>query len=168
MVFSSFTFLIFFLPLVLISYFLCKNRVYRNTVLLIFSLFFYAWGEPKNIVLLLAASLAAYLGGLLMERFRDRPGLRKAVFIVTVCLLTANLFVFKYLNFTPFPSASASTPSRPCPMSSTCTGERSACRKIISISPSMSPFSPSSSPDPSSAMRPWKRRSGTGTKPWRM
>lgn len=57
MVFSTLTFLYVFLPLVLILYFLSKNRTYRNVVLLIFSLLFYAWGEPKYIFLMLAASL---------------------------------------------------------------------------------------------------------------
>ena len=102
MVFSTLTFLYVFLPLVLILYFLSKNRTYRNVVLLIFSLLFYAWGEPKYIFLMLAASLVAYIGGLLIHKLDEAKTqtARKAVFIVTVCLLTANLFVFKYLNFT--------------------------------------------------------------------
>lgn len=102
MVFSTLTFLYVFLPLVLILYFLSKNRTYRNVVLLIFSLLFYAWGEPKYIFLMLAASLVAYIGGLRIHKLDEAKTqtARKAVFIVTVCLLTANLFVFKYLNFT--------------------------------------------------------------------
>lgn len=101
MVFSSLTFLYFFLPPVIISYFLCKNRVYRNTVLLIFSLLFYSWGEPKLLCMMLGASFVAYVGGLLIEKFENegKKGLKKTAFIVTVCLLAGNLFVFKYLNF---------------------------------------------------------------------
>ncbi len=99
MLFSSLTFVYWFLPAVLISYFIWNNRVYRNTVLLIFSLVFYAWGEPKYVFLMLAASLVAYVGGLLMHYYDNRPKARKTVFIITVSLLTANLFVFKYLNF---------------------------------------------------------------------
>lgn len=101
MVFSTMTFLFFFLPLLLITYFLIPNRVYKNGVLLVFSLLFYGWGEPKYILLMLAASLVAYVGGLLICRFegQQKPRARKAAFIVTVCLLVANLFVFKYLNF---------------------------------------------------------------------
>ena len=99
MVFSSLSFLYLFFPLCAVLYYVCKNRTYRNTVLLLCSLGFYAWGEPKNIVLLLLASLVAYLCGLLMEHWKERPGRRKAAFITGVVLLTGNLFVFKYLNF---------------------------------------------------------------------
>ena len=95
MVFSSTTFVFAFLPLVVLAYYLCKNRVYRNTVLLLFSLVFYSWGEPRFLLLMLAATLAAYLGGLLMERCRRR----RLILTVTVLVLVGNLFVFKYLNF---------------------------------------------------------------------
>ena len=47
MLFSSLTFLFGFLPILLILYFIIKNRKYKNVVLLIFSLLFYAWGEPR-------------------------------------------------------------------------------------------------------------------------
>ena len=47
MVFSSLTFLYLFLPLAVLPYFLVKNRTWRNGLLLVLSLFFYAWGEPK-------------------------------------------------------------------------------------------------------------------------
>ncbi len=101
MVFSSLTFLYFFLPPVILLYFLSKNRAYRNTVLLIFSLIFYSWGEPKLLLMMLMASLTAYIAGLLMQRFEDegRQRAKKAVFITSVCILSGNLFVFKYLNF---------------------------------------------------------------------
>ncbi len=102
MVFSSLSFLYLFLPITILLYFICKNRTYRNTVLLIASILFYAWGEPKFVILMLLASFVAYIGGLLIHRL-DRPGsmgLRKAVFIITCILLVSNLFIFKYLNFT--------------------------------------------------------------------
>ena len=63
MVFSALSFLFAFLPLVFGLYYLSRNRVWRNGVLLVFSLLFYSWGEPKLIVLMLAASTIAYLGG---------------------------------------------------------------------------------------------------------
>ena len=97
MVFSTFTFLYFFLPLVLIFYFMIPNRVWKNGVLLAFSLVFYGWGEPRFLLLMLAASLVAYLGGLLIHRWQG--GLKKTALIATVTLLVGNLFVFKYLNF---------------------------------------------------------------------
>lgn len=95
MVFSSAAFLFAFLPLCVISYFLSKNRVYRNTVLLIASLFFYSWGEPRFLLLMIAATLAAYLGGLWIDRGRHS----KIALIITVVILVGNLFIFKYLNF---------------------------------------------------------------------
>ena len=102
MVFSDLDFLYFFLPLAVILYFICKNLIWRNSVLLVFSLIFYAWGEPKRIFLMLAASLVAYIGGILIEKFRkdQKTTLRRAVFILTTVLLVLNLFIFKYLNFT--------------------------------------------------------------------
>lgn len=98
MVFSGMTFLYFFLPATFVLYFLCSNRVYRNTILLIASLVFYSWGEPKNIALMLLASFIAYISGLLMDKLKN--GARRAVLIVSVGLLVGNLFIFKYLNFT--------------------------------------------------------------------
>ena len=99
MVFSSLTFLYFFLPGVAILYFICKNRVYRNAILLVASVLFYAWGEPKFVVLMLAASFVAYIGGFLIERWRNRKSLCKAACIITSLLLLSNLLIFKYLNF---------------------------------------------------------------------
>ncbi len=101
MVFSSLSFLYLFFPLCALAYYAGKNRVWRNSVLLAFSLVFYAWGEPKNIALLLLASFAAYAGGLWMERLKERGCSRgrRAVFWAAVVLLAGNLFVFKYLNF---------------------------------------------------------------------
>lgn len=103
MVFSSSSFLFMFFPLCLAAYFLLKNRPYRNAVLLLFSLFFYAWGGGLGFLLLLVAAVAvAYLGGLLLVSLaaHGRPRLRRSVFVATVSLLLLNLFVFKYLNFT--------------------------------------------------------------------
>ena len=102
MVFSTLTFLFLFLPFVFILYYLIPNRTYKNFILLIFSLLFYSWGEPKYIILMLLSTLIAYLGGILIYRLEqtNHPVTRKFVFITTVVLLVANLFVFKYLNFT--------------------------------------------------------------------
>lgn len=101
MTFSSLTFLFFFLPAVLILYFLSRNRIWRNAILLVFSLLFYSWGEPKYVLLMLAAALVAYLGGLVMNRAENqaRPRLKKTALLISIVLLSGNLFVFKYLNF---------------------------------------------------------------------
>ena len=98
MVFSSLTFLFAFLPVTAALYFPIPNRTWRNGVLLVASLIFYAWGEPVYILLLLAAALEGYFGALIMERMRsDRA--RKRVLGVTIALLLGNLAVFKYLGF---------------------------------------------------------------------
>ena len=99
MVFSSLTFLYLFLPLAVLPYFLVKSRTWRNGLLLVLSLFFYAWGEPKYVVMMLAATVVAYAGGLAIETLRGRPKACKVAFVLTVCLVTANLLVFKYANF---------------------------------------------------------------------
>ena len=98
MVFSALSFLFAFLPLAFGLYYLSRNRVWRNGVLLVFSLLFYSWGEPKLIVLMLAASTIAYAGGWGICLLDGRTKARRAVFVLTVMLLTANLAVFKYCN----------------------------------------------------------------------
>lgn len=97
MVFSSLTFIYIFFPIVFILYFAVKNRTWRNAVLLTASLVFYSWGEPKLLVLMLLATLEAYLGGLAIARLKGTK--KRAVFWVTAILLIGNLFVFKYFNF---------------------------------------------------------------------
>lgn len=77
MVFSSLVFLYLFLPLVAVSYSVCRNRTYRNIVLLVFSLIFYGWGEPQYILLMILACLVAYVCGLLLEWAQDRPHTKK-------------------------------------------------------------------------------------------
>ena len=70
MVFSSITFLGFFLPVLLLLYFILPNRNYRNVVLLFSSLLFYAWGEPKFVLLMIASILFNYNMGLLIAESR--------------------------------------------------------------------------------------------------
>ena len=73
MVFSSLLFLFYFLPAVLAVYFIVPRRA-KNVVLLLFSLFFYAWGEPVYIFLMLFSICMDYLLGLWMERAKQAPG----------------------------------------------------------------------------------------------
>ena len=102
MVFSSLSFLYMFLPLVFAAYYIIKNRTWRNSVLLAASLVFYAWGEPKFVVMMLLSALVAYVGGCLMAKFRaeGREKAEKRAYVATVVFLVAALFVFKYFNFT--------------------------------------------------------------------
>ncbi len=98
MLFSSLTFLYAFLPLVLLLYYVLPDQRWRNTVLLVSSLLFYAWGDLRSVPLLLAATLAVWVCGLGMAGERP-PGLRHFCFIFSLLLLIGTLFLFKYLNF---------------------------------------------------------------------
>lgn len=68
--FSSISFLYYFLPITLILYFLAKNK-YRNIILLLASLFFYFYGEPKYTLLMLISAFSAYIHGMLIYKFRE-------------------------------------------------------------------------------------------------
>lgn len=97
MLFSSVTFLVFFLPATLILYFLFPNRVYRNCVLFFMSLLFYSWGEPKFVFLMLASITFNFFIGLYLG---NRYGKRKILVILSILANIAILFIFKYLGFT--------------------------------------------------------------------
>lgn len=93
MVFSSISFLFFFLTLLFLSYFLVPNK-YRNNVLLIFSLIFYYIGEKWYVFLLLLSCLVNYIIGLLIEQKR-----KKLYLIIGLVFNIGLLFYFKYTNF---------------------------------------------------------------------
>lgn len=97
MLFSSIPFLYYFLPLVLAVYFLTPAR-FRNAVLLLASLIFYAWGEPKYVLLMLASILSGYGFGLLQERYRGQKG-AKLVCWLSVAVSLSFLLYFKYADF---------------------------------------------------------------------
>ena len=100
MVFSSTTFLLAFLPLVAILYYICPRKL-RNALLLVFSLLFYGWGEPKYILIMLFSTVFDYCNGLAIGHFRakGREGGAKAVLIVSVVGNLAILGFFKYTDF---------------------------------------------------------------------
>lgn len=98
MLFSSIPFLYFFLPCILLVYCLVP-RFLKNTVLLLFSLFFYGWGEPRYLVWMLLAIGLGYLFGLLIERFRSRPTLAKLLLTLSVGSSLCMLGYFKYVDF---------------------------------------------------------------------
>lgn len=97
MLFSSIPFLYYFLPLVLAVYFLTPAR-FRNAVLLLASLIFYAWGEPKYVLLMLASILSGYGFGLLQERYRGQKG-AQLVCGLSVAVSLSFLLYFKYADF---------------------------------------------------------------------
>ena len=91
MIFSSMFFLLFFLPLVLGVYYVIHPKV-KNAVLLLFSLIFYAWGEPIYIFLMVFSILFNYICGLFVEK-------RKWVLVLSIIGNLAGLFFFKYTDF---------------------------------------------------------------------
>ncbi len=97
MLFSSIPFLYFFLPCVLLLYFAVPKRL-KNTVFMLVSLFFYAWGEPKYVVLMVATILLNYIAGLLVERFKGKV-LAKVFTAASVAICLASLGYFKYSDF---------------------------------------------------------------------
>ena len=97
MVFSSLTFLQCFLPLCLLAYFLVPQK-WRNGTLFLFSLLFYAWGEPVYVVLMLFSTALDYTCGQMVERHRGRRGAKIAL-LVSVCVNLGLLGVFKYSDF---------------------------------------------------------------------
>ena len=97
MLFSSIPFLFYFLPVVLIVYFLVPYSL-KNTVLLISSLFFYGWGESKYVFLMLLVIAAGYILGLFIGKYREQK-LGKLFLGLTVVIDIAVLGYFKYADF---------------------------------------------------------------------
>lgn len=102
MLFSSTTFIYLFLPVVLLFYYVVfrKSRLLQNIFLLIASLFFYAWGEPKFVLIMLASIFFNWLFGLWVSKSKDNKVRSRAIIAVDVVFNLAILFVFKYLTFT--------------------------------------------------------------------
>ena len=105
MVFSSIPFLFYFLPLVICLYYLAtliKKKVYANAVLLAASLFFYAWGEPKYVILMVASTVIGFVFSMLIEKAKSRQmhGIAKVYLALAVGINLASLGIFKYADFT--------------------------------------------------------------------
>lgn len=100
MVFSSVLFLFYFLPLVLIVYFITPNR-YRNSILFLFSLFFYGWGEPKYIWLMLFSTVVDYICGMKIHIYKLKDDMSKAkiYLLASVFINLGLLSFFKYADF---------------------------------------------------------------------
>lgn len=99
MVFSSTIFIFAFLPISLAGYYLLRKNSIRNIFLLMMSLIFYAWGEPRFVAALMASIVFNYFFAIMIDRYRVTVFAK----IMLVCTLICNLgmlFVFKYLDFT--------------------------------------------------------------------
>lgn len=97
MVFSSITFLFYFLPLVLFSYFLSPSKL-KNLTLLIFSLIFYTFGEPKYIFIMIFSTIVDYIHALIIDKYRNTLN-AKIAFISSIVINLSLLVFFKYSNF---------------------------------------------------------------------
>lgn len=98
MVFSSTIFLCVYLPLVLLGYYICPKEG-KNLFLLIVSLIFYAWGEPKYVFLMIFSILVNYVFGLLMDKHRENKKRLKLMLVISVIIDLGLLSVFKYTDF---------------------------------------------------------------------
>ncbi len=97
MLFSSITFLYYFLPLTLIIYFLVPRKA-KNLFLLTASLFFYAWGEPRYVVIMAISVIINYFLGIGIEHFRGKA-LSKVLLILSLVFSLGILGYFKYADF---------------------------------------------------------------------
>ena len=95
MLFSSITFLFYFLPILLIIYFIVPKK-FKNLVLFIFSLFFYFYGEPKYGFLLLLSCVINYIMGSLIDKHRKYG---KIFLIIALVYDIGGLLYFKYSSF---------------------------------------------------------------------
>ena len=98
MLFSSIPFLFYFLPCVFVLYFLVPMR-WKNTVLLLASLFFYAWGEPKFVVFMLASIVQGYVLARLVEKYRADRGRAKLFLTLSLVFSLGLLGYCKYADF---------------------------------------------------------------------
>lgn len=100
MVFSSITFLIYFLPVVILGYyFLGFSRRLQNFWLLIMSLVFYAWGEPVFVFILIGSICVNWIFGILIGIFDKNKPARKLALILDCIFNIGVLCIFKYTNF---------------------------------------------------------------------
>ena len=95
MVFSSITFLFYFLPIVLAIYYIVPNK-FKNIILLISSLLFYFYGEPKYIMIMVVSIIVTYIFGILMNKYEKY---RKHFLIFSITITLGILVYFKYIDF---------------------------------------------------------------------
>ena len=93
MLFTSISFLYYFLPITLILYFIVPKK-YKNVILLVSSLLFYFYGEPIYVFLMISEILIAYFGALLIDKYKD-----KTILIILLIIHISLLFIFKYTDF---------------------------------------------------------------------
>ena len=95
MLFTSISFLYYFLPALIIIYFITPKK-YKNIILLIASLLFYLYGEPKYVFLMIAEIIIAYIGAILIDKYKNQS---KNILITTLFIHIFLLIIFKYTDF---------------------------------------------------------------------
>lgn len=95
MLFTSISFLYYFLPALIIIYFITPKK-YKNIILLIASLLFYFYGEPKYVFLMILEIIIAYIGAILIDKYKNQS---KNILIITLFIHVFLLIIFKYTNF---------------------------------------------------------------------
>ncbi|MGN0621953.1 MAG: MBOAT family O-acyltransferase [Porcipelethomonas sp.] len=98
MVFSSIVFIYFFLPAVLLVYYAAPRKL-KNLILLVSGLFFYAWGEPVYVFVMLLSTVVDYTAGRIIAGYDDKKAVRRAALICSVVINIGLLGVFKYSGF---------------------------------------------------------------------
>lgn len=98
MIFSSIPFLFFFFPIFLLLYYLVPFK-YKNLILLVFSLVFYAWGEPIYILLMIFSSVVDYVNGLMIEKYQNNKKRKNIFMILSIIANLSLLGFFKYADF---------------------------------------------------------------------
>lgn len=93
MVFTSISFIYYFLPILLLLYFISPKKL-KNIILLLFSILFYFYGEPKYIILMIIEVIISYIGGIIIEKNQTKQTLLifTSIHIILLC-------IFKYLDF---------------------------------------------------------------------
>lgn len=95
MLFTSISFLYYFLPALIIIYFITPKK-YKNIILLIASLLFYFYGEPKYVFLMILEIIIAYIGAILIDKYKNQS---KNILITTLFIHVFLLIIFKYTDF---------------------------------------------------------------------
>ena len=98
MVFSSLTFMFLFLPIVLIIYYILPKQL-KNLLILAANLFFYAWGEPIYVLIMILSTLIDYLAGLFIHKFEGKRSLQRVALLISLVMNISLLGVFKYSGF---------------------------------------------------------------------
>lgn len=98
MLFSSLLFIFQFLPIFFIIYYISPIR-FRNLLLFLASVFFYAWGEPRFVILILISILINYIAGIFIERYDNNKKIRIIILVLSIIYNIGTLMFFKYFNF---------------------------------------------------------------------